>query len=31
VTPEFFGDTVGALESLQEKISYAIEQTLGLR
>jgi phenylacetate-CoA ligase len=31
VTPEFFSDTVGALESLQEKISYAIEQTLGLR
>lgn len=31
VTPEFFGDTVGALENLQEKISYAIEQTLGLR
>ncbi len=31
VTPEFFGDTVGALENLQEKIAYAIEQTLGLR
>jgi len=31
VTPEFFGDTVGALESLQAKISHAVEQTLGLR
>jgi phenylacetate-CoA ligase len=31
VTPEFFSDTVGALENLQEKIAYAIEQTLGLR
>jgi phenylacetate-CoA ligase len=31
VTPDFFGDTVGALENLQEQISYAIEQILGLR
>ena len=31
VTPEFFSDTVGALETLQERISHAVEQTLGLR
>lgn len=31
VTPEFFSDTVGALENVQEKISHALEQTLGLR
>ncbi len=31
VTPDFFGDTVGALENLQEQISHAIEQILGLR
>jgi phenylacetate-CoA ligase len=31
VTPAFFGDTVGALETLQERISHTVEQTLGLR
>jgi phenylacetate-CoA ligase len=31
VTPALFGDTVGELENLQEKISHAVEQTLGLR
>ena len=31
VTPEFFSDTVGALENVQEKISHALEQTLGVR
>lgn len=31
VTPQIFSDTVGAMESLQEKISHAVEQTLGIR
>jgi phenylacetate-CoA ligase len=31
VTPELFGDTVSALETLQEKIISAIEQVLGIR
>jgi phenylacetate-CoA ligase len=31
VTPEVFGDTVGALERLQEKLSKSIETTVGLR
>lgn len=31
VTPEVFGDTVGALEQLQAKISKSIENTVGLR
>jgi phenylacetate-CoA ligase len=31
VTPEFFSDTVSAMETLQERISYTVEQALGLR
>ena len=31
VTPEVFGDTVGALERLQEKLNKSIETTVGLR
>lgn len=31
VTPEVFGDTVGALERLQEKLGKSIETTVGLR
>ena len=31
VTPEVFGDTVGALEQLQEKLGRSIETTVGLR
>ncbi len=30
VTPEVFSDKVGALENLQERLAYAIEQTLGI-
>jgi phenylacetate-CoA ligase len=31
VTPEVFGDTVGALEALQAKLSHSIESVTGLR
>jgi phenylacetate-CoA ligase len=31
VTPEFFSDTVGALEALQAKLAHAIESVTGLR
>jgi phenylacetate-CoA ligase len=31
VTPEVFGDTVGALETLQGKLNKSIETTIGLR
>jgi phenylacetate-CoA ligase len=31
VTPDVFGDTVGALETLQGKLSKSIETTVGLR
>jgi phenylacetate-CoA ligase len=31
VTPEVFGDTVGALEQLQNQLTRSIETTLGLR
>jgi phenylacetate-CoA ligase len=31
VTPEVFGDTVGALEQLQNKLTRSIEITVGLR
>jgi len=31
VTPEVFGDTVGALQSLQEKLTKSIETLVGLR
>jgi phenylacetate-CoA ligase len=31
VTPEFFSDKVSALEALHDKLSSAIEHTLGLR
>jgi phenylacetate-CoA ligase len=31
VTPEVFGDTVGALEQLQQKLSRSIESTVGVR
>ncbi len=31
VTPEFFGDTVGALEQLQTSLTRSIEITVGLR
>jgi phenylacetate-CoA ligase len=31
VTPEIFGDTVGALEEMNQKLVYAIERTVGLR
>ena len=31
VTPEVFSDTVRALESLQHRLSQAIERTVGLR
>ena len=31
VTPEVFGDTVGALEQLQDQLSRSIETTVGLR
>ena len=31
VTPEVFGDTVGALEQLQQKLGRAIETSVGLR
>ncbi len=31
VTPEVFGDTVGALEQLQQKLNKSIENTIGIR
>jgi phenylacetate-CoA ligase len=31
VTPEVFGDTVGALEQLRQKLNQSIESTIGLR
>jgi phenylacetate-CoA ligase len=31
VTPDLFGDTIGALESLQDKIIASIDQVLGIR
>ena len=31
VTPEVFGDTVGALEQLQSKLNKSIETTIGIR
>ena len=31
VTPEVFGDTVGALENLQGALTHSIETTVGLR
>jgi phenylacetate-CoA ligase len=31
VTAEFFGDTVGALENLRQRLSHAIEQMIGIR
>jgi phenylacetate-CoA ligase len=31
VTREIFGDTVGALEELQHKLSASVETSLGLR
>jgi phenylacetate-CoA ligase len=31
VTAEFFGDTVGALENLRQRLSHAIEQVIGIR
>jgi len=31
VTPEVFGDTVGALEEVQQKINASIERVIGLR
>jgi phenylacetate-CoA ligase len=31
VTPELFSDKVGAMESLQGRLAYTLEQTLGLR
>jgi phenylacetate-CoA ligase len=31
VTPEFFSDKIGALESLHERLARALEQALGLR
>ena len=31
VTPEVFGDTVGALEKLQSRLSHAIDSVTGLR
>jgi phenylacetate-CoA ligase len=31
VTPEVFGDTVGALEEVHKKLEYALDRTLGLR
>ncbi len=31
VTPDAFGDTIGALESLQERLNQAVERTLNLR
>ena len=31
VTPEFFSDKIRALESLQERLGNALEQTLGIR
>jgi phenylacetate-CoA ligase len=31
VTAEFFGDTVGALETLRQRLSHAIEQLIGIR
>jgi len=31
ITPELFSDKVGAMESLHGRLSYALEQTLGLR
>jgi len=30
VTPEVFGDTIGALESVRKKLAHAIQNTLGL-
>ncbi len=30
VTPEIFSDKIGTLENLQEKLAYALEQTIGL-
>ncbi len=31
VTQEFFSDTVGGLETLQQKLETAVEQTIGIR
>ncbi len=31
VTPEVFGDTVGALEDVRQKLAHAIERTIGIR
>jgi phenylacetate-CoA ligase len=31
ITPEFFSDKVGAMEGLRGRLSYTLEQTLGLR
>ncbi len=31
VTAEFFGDTVGALEQLRQRLSHAVERVIGLR
>jgi phenylacetate-CoA ligase len=31
VTPEVFSDKIGALEELNERLVYALEQMLGLR
>lgn len=31
VTPEVFGDTVGALEDVRQKLAHAIEHTIGIR
>ena len=31
ITPELFSDKVGAMESLHGRLSYSLEQTLGLR
>jgi phenylacetate-CoA ligase len=31
VTPEVFSDKIGALEALHDRLSFAVEQTLGIR
>ncbi len=31
VTSDFFGDTVGALEGLRQRLSHAVEQVIGIR
>ncbi len=31
VTPEVFSDKIGALEELNRRLAYSLEQTLGLR